>query len=139
MIKEIWFNLPVKNVKLSREFFSKLGFQFNTAYGDTDHSACLVVGSKNMIIMLFEESIFRTFSKNLITNTETSNELLISFDAQSREEVDQMAERVRSAGGIIYGEPNENQGWMYGFGFCDPDGHRWNMLYMDFEKMPKNG
>ena len=28
-------------------------------------------------------------------------------------------------------------GWMYGFGFCDIDGHRWNVLYMDMSKMPK--
>jgi predicted lactoylglutathione lyase len=56
-------------------------------------------------------------------------------DAQSREEVDQMAEIVREAGGNIFAEPAESDGWMYAFGFADPDGHRWGVLYMDKEKM----
>jgi predicted lactoylglutathione lyase len=62
---------------------------------------------------------------------------LFSFDAESREEVDEMAKKVKAAGGTLYAEPAENQGWMYGFAFVDPDGHRWNMLYMDMSKMPK--
>jgi predicted lactoylglutathione lyase len=29
----------------------------------------------------------------------------------------------------------ENQGWMYGCSFSDLDGHRWNILYMDYSKL----
>jgi hypothetical protein len=47
-----------------------------------------------------------------------------------------IAEIVRKAGGKIYAEPGESQGWMYAFGFEDLDGHRWSMLYMDISKMP---
>ena len=65
------------------------------------------------------------------------SEVLINFDAESKEEVDAMAEKVRKAGGKIYAEPGESQGWMYAFGFEDLDGHRWSMLYMDLAKMPK--
>ena len=63
--------------------------------------------------------------------------MMISFDAESREEVDEMARKVFEAGGNIFGEPAEIQGWMYGFAFTDLDGHRWNQLYMDFSKMPQ--
>jgi predicted lactoylglutathione lyase len=63
--------------------------------------------------------------------------MLINFDAESKEEVDMMAEKVRQAGGIIYAEPGESQGWIYAFGFIDLDGHRWSMLYMDMKNMPK--
>lgn len=38
--------------------------------------------------------------------------------------------------GTIYGEPRESQGRMYGAGFADPDGHRWNVLYIDTSRMP---
>lgn len=62
---------------------------------------------------------------------------MISFDAESREEVDEMAAKVRAAGGTIFGEPGEIRGWMYGFGFADLDGHRWNMVFMDFSKLPQ--
>ncbi len=45
--------------------------------------------------------------------------------------------KVEFAGGSIFGKPSEIDGWMYGAGFADLDGHRWNLLYMDESKMPK--
>ena len=32
----------------------------------------------------------------------------------------------------------EVQGWMYGSGFTDLDGHRWNLLHMDMSRLPKS-
>ncbi|WP_200810813.1 VOC family protein [Cellulophaga tyrosinoxydans] len=87
--------------------------------------------------MLFPEETFKTFSGNAVSDTTKGNEVLINFDAESKEEVDAMAEKVRKAGGKIYAEPGESQGWMYAFGFEDWDGHRWSMLYMDLAKMPE--
>ncbi len=137
MTKDLWINLPVKDLAKSKEFFTKLGFSFNTKYGNTDISAGLIIGNKSMVVMLFAESTFEKFTKNKITDTKQSTEVLFSIDAESREEVDELAKKVVKAGGTIYGEPGENQGWMYGCGFCDLDGHRWNILYMDMSKMPK--
>ena len=137
MTKELWINLAVKDVKKSKEFFTKLGFSFNSKYGDTEHSACLTVGTKNIAVMLFEESVFKGFTQNNITDTKQSTEVLLSIDAESREEVDEMAKKAEAAGGIVFGKPGEKQGWLYGCGFTDLDGHRWNVLYMDMSKMPK--
>jgi predicted lactoylglutathione lyase len=61
--------------------------------------------------------------------------VLISFDAESPAEVDEIAQKVTAAGGVIYAQPGESEGWMYACGFCDPDGHRWNPLFMDMSKM----
>jgi predicted lactoylglutathione lyase len=137
MTKEIWFNLPVKDVKRSKEFFANIGFTFSTKYGNTDDSAAMQIGSKNVIVMLFEESAFRKFIQANISDPKNGTEMLISFDAESREEVDQIVEKVKSAGGTVFGEPSDIQGWMYGSGFIDLDGHRWNVLYMDMSKMPR--
>ncbi len=137
MTKELWINLPVKNVKATKEFFTKLGFSFDTKYGNTDHSAGMLVGSKNIVVMFFEETMFKMFTQNNPTDTKFGTEVLFSFDAESRGEVDEMAKKVLAAGGTIYSEPAEVQGWMYGFGLIDLDGHRWNMLHMDMSKMPQ--
>jgi uncharacterized protein len=137
MTKELWINLPVKDVKKSKEFFTKLGFSFNMKHGDTQHSAGMLVGSKNIPVMLFEESVFKGFTRHELTDTKKSSEVLFSFDAESRQEVDELAAKVQSAGGDLFAKPGENQGWMYGCAFADPDGHRWNVLYMDMGKMPK--
>ena len=136
MVKEIWINLPVKDLKKSKEFFSQLGFSFDTKYGDGPVSAAMKIGSKNMVVMLFESSVFKSFSRNEVTDTSKSSEVLISFDAESREEVDEVARKAKSAGGNVFAPPGENQGWMYGCAFADLDGHRWNALYMDMSKMP---
>ena len=136
MTKHIWLNLPVKDIVKSKVFFSQLGFSFNEKH-ETKTSACLMIGDSNFVIMLFSESVFAGFVQNKITDTKTSSEILISIDAQSRNEVDEMANKVAEAGGIVFAEPAENQGWMYGCGFEDLDGHRWNVLYMDLSKLPQ--
>ena len=136
MTKQIWLNLPVKEVAKSKAFFSKIGFSFNEKH-DTPSSTCMIVGEGKFAVMLFEESLFASFSQNKLTDTKTSSEILISIDAESREEVDQLTEKVKEAGGTVFSEPAESQGWMYGSAFADLDGHRWNILYMDFSKLPK--
>ncbi len=138
MTKEIWLNLPVKDVLKSRAFFTQLGFNFNPRHTETDSTAqCLLIGQNNFVVMLFPEDTFKHFTRNEINSLSITTQFLISIDAESREEVDALAQKVKTAGGKIYGEPGENQGWMYGFGFCDIDGHRWNVLHMDFSKIPK--
>ena len=137
MTKQIWLNLPVKEIVKSKAFFATLGFSFNGQH-ETPTSACMMVGDANFVIMLFTETVFEGFVQNKITDTKTSSEILISIDAQSREEVDEMAQKVSEAGGIVFAQPAENQGWMYGCGFEDLDGHRWNVLYMDLSKLPQH-
>jgi uncharacterized protein len=134
MTKELWINLPVKDVAKSTAFFKALGFSFNEQHS-TQHSACMLIGTKNIVVMLFAESMFEGFSQNAITNTAQSNEMLLSFDAETRNEVDELAKKAADAGGIVFSKPAEVQGWMYGCGFTDLDGHRWNVLHMDMSKM----
>lgn len=136
MVKEIWINLPVKDAKKTREFYSQIGFRINEQ-NPMPNSTSFFVGTKNVVFMMIEEPIFKSFVSTNLSDSKQSAEVLFSIDAESREEVDEMAKKVDQAGGIIFGKPAENQGWLYGFGFTDPDGHRWNMLYMDFSKMPK--
>jgi predicted lactoylglutathione lyase len=124
MTKQIWINLPVKNLTKSRAFFTQLGFTFNEGAGNTENSACMIIGDKHVVVMLFTETMFKGFTSQPITDTQFSNEVLFSIDAESREEVDALAIKVVNAGGELYTKPAENQGWMYGCGFKDLDGHR---------------
>ena len=135
MTKQLWINLPVKDVAKSKEFFSKIGFTLNTEHGDTDSSACFLIGEKNIVLMLFLEETFKGFTRIGIPDAKTSAQVLFSLDAESREEVDEFAKKAGEAGANVFCEPEESQGWMYGFGFADLDGHRWNVLYMDMSKL----
>ncbi len=134
--KQIWVNLPVKDVLKSRAFFTKIGFTFNARHSETDCTAqCMLVGEDNFVFMLFPEDTFKGFVGQNINDKSESSQMLFSIDAESREEVDALAEKVIEAGGTLFAEPAENQGWMYGFGFSDLDQHRWNVLYMDMSKL----
>jgi predicted lactoylglutathione lyase len=135
MTKDIWINLPAKDINKSRDFFIAIGFKANEGMGNSEHSAAIKIGSKNIILMLFEENVFKNIVGRDFTDTTKSSEVLFSFDAESKEEIDELAKKVEKAGGSLFSKPAEMQGWMYGFGFSDLDGHRWNALHMDFSKM----
>jgi predicted lactoylglutathione lyase len=135
MMKEFWINLPAKDLSKSKEFFTKLGFTLNPRFSNSDEMVGLMIGDKNVIVNLFPETTFKNFTGNEIADTKQATEVLLSIDAESREEVDEMVKKVVQAGGIITSEPG-GQGWMYGCVFADLDGHRWNVLYMDMSKMP---
>jgi predicted lactoylglutathione lyase len=132
MTKELWMNLPVKDINRSKEFFSSIGFGIKD--GATDTSVAISVSEKNIIVMLFQEDIFKQFAKNGLADTSKTTEVLFSFGAESREEVDEVAKKVTAAGGNLFAPPAEIQGWMYGCAFADLDGHRWNALFMDMSK-----
>jgi predicted lactoylglutathione lyase len=137
MTKEFWINLPVKDLGRAKDFYTKLGFSFKPLPGNREDGACLILGSKSIAVMLFEESQFRSFSDTEIADTNKSIEVLFSIDAENTDEVDHIADKVKKAGGRVYAEPGEKEGYMYGCGFVDPDGHRWTVLHMDESKMSK--
>ncbi|MFE6076470.1 VOC family protein [Paenibacillus sp. NPDC057886] len=132
MPHDIWINLPVKDVESSTTFFNEIGFH---AVSVGNERAQLSIGQTT--ILLFPESTFEKFTGSKTADTSHSAEVIFSIGAESREEVDAFIQKVEFAGGSIFGKPSESDGWMYGAGFADLDGHRWNLLYMDESKMPK--
>ncbi|MDD5094677.1 MAG: extradiol dioxygenase [Dehalococcoidia bacterium] len=136
MAKDLWINLPVKDIRKSKEFFIKIGFPLHSGPGNMDHSASFSLGDNRVIVMLFSQQMFESFTQDRIADTKQGTEVLFSLGAETREEVDEMANKAARAGGTIFAKPQEREGWMYGCGFADLDGHRWNVLYMDPSKMP---
>lgn len=130
MIKNLWLNLPVSNVKKSADFFSAIGLKINEHYGIKENSASFFIGDKNVVLMLFDHATFSNFLPQSSKIGSTEKEVLISIDAESKEEVDELAAKVVSAGGSTEHKPYELQGNMYGCVFMDLDGHLWNILYM---------
>lgn len=128
MTQDIWLNLPVKDLNKSIAFFSAIGFVRNQGQGNTDQSASFLIGEKKVVLMLFAQDLFSSFTGNALSDTIQGTEVLFSLGANSRNQVDELANRAKLAGGIVFAEPKDSNGFMYGCGFCDPDGHRWNVL-----------
>ncbi|MEP0860614.1 MAG: glyoxalase/bleomycin resistance/extradiol dioxygenase family protein [Ignavibacterium sp.] len=132
MTRQIFVNLPVKDVKRSMNFFSQLGFSFNMQFTD-DKAACLVIG-ENIYAMLLHEEFFKTFTKKELADATKVTEVLIAIDVESREAVDSMIQKAVNAGGTIYSEPSDH-GWMYQHSFADLDGHQWEVFYSDINAL----
>ena len=126
--RKIFVNLPVRDLKRSMEFFSKLGFEFNRQFTD-DKAACMVI-SDEAFSMLITEPFFKTFTKKEICDTSTHTEALVALSCASRAEVDQLVNKALAAGGKRAMDPMDH-GFMYGWSFCDLDGHHWEVFWMD--------
>ena len=134
MTKEIWLNLPVKNIPNTIDFFSKIGFTLNTHAPQNETMASFKIGQKDFIVNFFTEAVFNSFTPFGIADLANKTECLISIDAENAKEVDEILAKAAAAGGTVYANGTEKDGWMYGGGFIDLDGHKWNVLFMDFSK-----
>ncbi len=135
MAKQIFVNLPVKDLGKTIEFFKKLGFEFNPQF--TDEKATCMVVNENIFVMLLVEKFFKTFTQKEICDTTKNTEVIIALSTENRENVDQMLENVIKAGGKESRKPQDH-GWMYGRSFEDLDGHIWEIIYMDEKALKEN-
>ncbi|WP_138992268.1 VOC family protein [Larkinella sp. C7] len=128
MATQIFVNLPVKDLNRSVDFFTKLGYRFNPQF--TDEKATCMIISEDIFVMLLVEPFFQSFTKKAIADSTQTTESIICLSAESREAVDELVSKAVAAGGKT---PNEkqDQGFMYGHGFEDLDGHLWEVMWMD--------
>lgn len=128
MATKIFVNLPVKDLKKSVEFFTRLGFQFNPQF--TDETATCMIVSEDIFVMLLTEAKFKSFTPKQVCDATRSTEVLVALSSESREEIDDMVNKAVAAGGSTYAEPKD-YGFMYQHGFQDPDGHIWELVHMN--------
>ena len=126
--KNIFINLPVKDLNKSIIFFKELGFEFNQQFSDETTASMII--SENIFVLIMVEERFKGFSKKEVTDTTTSAEAILCLSAENREQVDQLVNKALASGGKPYSEPQDH-GFMYGWGFQDVDGHIWEVVYMD--------
>ncbi|HYI03123.1 VOC family protein [Hyalangium sp.] len=126
--RKIFVNLPIRDLKRSVEFFTKLGFSFNPQFTD-DKATCMIV-SEEAYVMLLVESYFKDFTKKQICDTRTFSEGIFALSADSRAEVDELVKTALAAGGTHAADPKDH-GFMYGWSFYDLDGHHWEVMWMD--------
>lgn len=128
MATKIFVNLPVKDLKASIEFFTKLGYTFNPQF--TDETATCMIISEDIYAMLLTHEKFKVFTPKEICDATKSTEVLVCLSCESREQVDEMVQKAVAAGGTTYNKPQDH-GFMYGHGYQDLDGHIWELMWMD--------
>jgi predicted lactoylglutathione lyase len=133
MGKKIFVNLPVKQLDRSMDFFKQLGFTFNPQFTD-ETAACMVI-SDDIYAMLLTEAKFKEFTPKPIADASKTTEVLTCLSLDSKDEVNRMADTALKAGGTKAREPMD-YGFMFGRSFNDPDGHIWEVVWMDPSQVP---
>lgn len=128
MATKIFVNLPIKDLNKSMDFFSKLGYSFNPQFTD-EKAACMVI-SEDIFVMLLTEPFFQTFTQKSICDATKSTEVITCLSADSKDEVDSLVQKAVAAGGSTYSDAQDH-GFMYQHAFADPDGHQWELVWMD--------
>jgi uncharacterized protein len=129
MSKLIFVNLPVRNLERATAFYEAVGAKKNEQF--CDETASCMVFSETIHAMLLTHDKFRQFTPKKIADAKTTSEVLICISADSREGVDEMVGKAKAAGGTVDPGPKQDYGFMYGRSFEDPDGHIWEVMWMD--------
>ena len=129
MERMIFVNLPVGDLQKSRAFVEALGAVNEPRFTD-DTAACMKL-SDNIFVMILTQEKFSQFTPRPIADATTSSEVLLCLSAESRESVDLTLERAVAAGGTADPSPKQDYGVMYGRSVADPDGHIWEIMWMD--------
>ena len=125
--KKIWANFSVKDAKRTNQFYTQLGFTANK--NNDPKLASFLFGDDDFVIHFFEKG--SKIDEYLTPGAKTTSEIIFTLSAETEAEVNEWAEKVKSAGGTIFHEVERDEANYYGFAFADPDGHKFNVLLMD--------
>ena len=128
MSRKLFVNLPVEDLDRAVRFFGGLGFEFDPRFTD-ETATCMLIG-EDAYAMLLVRPRFQDFTKKQLADATTHTEAILAVTADTREEVDDLAEKALASGATAASDPLELD-FMYSRSFNDPDGHLWEIFWMD--------
>lgn len=137
MTKMIFVNLPVKNLPKARAFYEAIGATNNPQFTD-DTAACMVF-SDAIHVMLLTHAKWATFTTKSIPDGRTTSEVALALSTESRDDVNRVVESGGKAGGAADVNPPQDHGFMFTRSLEDPDGHVWELIWMDPSAIPHPG
>lgn len=129
MPQMIFVNLPVSNLPRATAFYEAIGFTPNPTFSN-EQASCMV-WSDTIFVMLLTHDFWKTFTSKTIPDAKESAQVLLCLSRDERAQVDAIVAAARDAGGAPDPTPTQDMGFMYGRSFEDPDGHIWEVMWMD--------
>ena len=133
MNAQIFINLPVRDLDLSMDFYTKMGFTNNPQF--SDGSAKCMVYSGEIFVMLLTHERFQTFTTKPIADVANTISAILSLSVESIDKMNETVDNALSAGGKEPAEPKD-YGFMQQRSLEDLDGHNWEIFFMDMSKFP---
>lgn len=129
-VTHLFVNLPVADIAASKAFYEALGFSLNPQF--SDETSAYVVLSETSALQLSTHDQFQTYSDRELPRT---SGVINALGVESRDEVDRIADTALLSGASPTKEPTD-LGWLYNRGFADPDGHHFEVVYVDMAAVP---
>lgn len=130
-MKQIFINLPVKDVEASMDFYKQLGFTVNPLF-TFDDQKCMV-WSDQIYVMLQTHEMFKSGNKKNVADPKENTIVTFTLPVESLERVNEIMENGIKAGGRE-STPMLDEGFMQVRNIEDLDGHNWGIIYIDIDK-----
>ncbi|MCP3728564.1 lactoylglutathione lyase [Paraburkholderia sp. CNPSo 3272] len=134
MSTQIFINLPVRDLSKATAFYTAIGASKNPQFSD-DTSSCMVL-SDTIFVMLMTHEKWAHFTRKPIVDSRHESEVMLALSAEDRESVDNMTDTAGAYGGKADVNAKQDLSFMYGRSFEDPDGHIWEVMFVDMSQMP---
>jgi predicted lactoylglutathione lyase len=131
MARMIFVNLPVTDLDRSIAFYKAIGAEQNMQF--SDETAAMMSFTPEINVMVLTHDKYRQFTSKPIADAHATSEVLLCVSADGRDAVDATVASAAGAGGVADPGPVQEHGFMYGRSFEDPDGHHWEVMWMDLE------
>ena len=137
MSRQIFVNLPVRDLTKANAFYAAIGAVKNPQF--SDNTASCMVFSDTIFVMLLTHEKWSSFTRKPIVDSRRESEVILALSAESRKAVDQITDAAGASGGKADVNPTQDHVFMYGRSFEDVDGHIWESVFVDMSQMPKGG
>ncbi|MBK8392248.1 MAG: glyoxalase/bleomycin resistance/extradiol dioxygenase family protein [Saprospiraceae bacterium] len=130
-MKQIFINLPVKDVEASMEFYTQLGFAVNPLF-TFDDQKCMV-WCDQIYLMLQTLVMFKSGNVKNIPDPKENVLATYTLPVESLDKVNEIITNGLNAGGTE-STPLIDEGFMQIRNLEDLDGHNWGIIYLDIDK-----
>jgi predicted lactoylglutathione lyase len=130
-MKQLFINLPVKNLDASMHFYTQLGFTVNPLF-TFDNQKCMV-WSDHVYLMLQSYEMFQSGNTKPLADPKKNTIATFTLPVESIDQLNAMMEKAIQAGGT---EPTPllDEGFMQVRNIEDLDGHQWGIICLDMDK-----
>ncbi|MHA7217313.1 VOC family protein [Arthrobacter sp. MDT1-48-3] len=127
MSTNVFINLPVSDLATSKEFYTSFGWTLDPNFSNDDAGAVII--SDTIYLMVLGHHHWALFTDKPVADTRTTSAVINALGVEDPAEIDTLVDRALAAG-ATEGKA-QDLGFMRSRSFADPDGHAWEIMWMD--------
>lgn len=137
MSKAIFVNLPVTDLDRATQFYEAIGCTRNAQF--SSHNASCMVWSEHITFQLLAREYFSSFVAKPVADAHATAQVILCLSRDAREEVDGLVTTAGKAGGRSDPRAPVEFDFLYNRAFEDPDGHLFEVVWLNPAALPGSG